>query len=156
MSNGNKTCREVMVDVFDFPHVPYWFTLRQVAGILKKSLGGDKCLSPASVLVFDEKYNLVGHLDIAEILKRLQPLFTLPESGETPAELKALSEIPASDMMIPSRTFADPDDTILTAAALMTGNNISMLPVLEQRKKLVGIVRTVEIFKELTMVFFNS
>jgi CBS domain-containing protein len=155
MNAAKKACRDAMIDVFAFPHVPYWFTLRQVSEILKKSLAGDKSLCPAAVLVFDEKYNLLGHLDISEIMKRFQPLLSGQGSRED-EKLKALAEIPASDMMIPARFFVDPDDTVSKAATLMIENNLSMVPVLEEKKKLVGIVRTAELFKELTTVFFSA
>jgi len=32
MPDQEKQVREIMIDVFEFPHVPYWFTLRQVSG----------------------------------------------------------------------------------------------------------------------------
>jgi hypothetical protein len=71
--------KDVMVDVFDFPHVPYWFSLRQAIGIAKKSLlTSEKCHHPMAILVFDEKYNLMGTLTLKDILKGLEPNFLKP------------------------------------------------------------------------------
>ena len=71
-----KTVKEIMVDVFEFPHIPYWFSIRQAIGIIKKSvLESAKCVRPIVLLVFDEKYNLVGTLTHINILKGIEPKF---------------------------------------------------------------------------------
>src|SRR4030067_1872349 len=78
MSN-NKVVRDLMIDVFEFPHIPYWFSIRQAIGIIKKSLlTKEKCLQPMAVLVFDEKYNLVGTVSLKDILRGLEPRFLKP------------------------------------------------------------------------------
>jgi len=53
----------------------------EVSGILKKSIHGGKCLRPAAALIFDEKYNLLGHLDIQDIL---QYIGMSPSAGKRP------------------------------------------------------------------------
>ena len=74
---AQTTVREIMVDVFEYPHIPYWFTLRQAAGIIRNTLlGGEKQVHPLVVLVFDEKYNLVGMANLREIMKGLEPLWS--------------------------------------------------------------------------------
>ena len=74
---AQTTVREIMVDVFEYPHIPYWFTLRQAAGIIRNTLlGGEKHVHPLVVLVFDEKYNLVGMANLREIMKGLEPLWS--------------------------------------------------------------------------------
>ena len=77
-SCGIKTVK-IMVDVFEFPHIPYWFSIRQAIGIIKKSvLESAKCVRPIVILVFDEKYNLVGTLTHINILKGIEPNFLKP------------------------------------------------------------------------------
>ena len=166
MPDQEKQVREIMIDVFEFPHVPYWFTLRQVSGILKKSIRGGKCLRPAAALVFDEKYNLLGHLDLQDILLAIgnaaltgeearQEIFSSSDA-ETTHVLSELSEKPVSLFLHQSSLFADPEDLVSKAAELMLRNSLPILPVLENQKKLVGIVRSTEIFEYLSAAFFRA
>jgi len=58
-----STARELMIDVFEYPHLPYWFTIKQAVGVIRKSLiKTEKCVHPKVIFVFDEKYNLIGYL----------------------------------------------------------------------------------------------
>lgn len=163
-----KTVKDVMVDVFDFPHIPYWFTIRQAIGIIRKSLlESGKCIRPIVILVFDEKYNLVGTLTHINILKGIEPNFlkqttkaqvpTEDESGLSmlwdtlfDTESKEAAERPVSEVMAPAKVFVKPEDPITKAAYLMIHNDLVLLPVLEEKKKLVGLVRMIEIFDELS------
>ncbi|MDP2276952.1 MAG: CBS domain-containing protein [Nitrospirota bacterium] len=163
-----KTVKEIMVDVFDFPHIPYWFSIRQAIGIIKKSLlSGEKCHHPMAVLVFDEKYNLLGTLTPKDILRGLEPRFlkqttkaqvhTEDESGLSllwdtlfNKESKEMSEKPVSEVMTPAKVFVEPDDPITKAAYLMIHNDLVLIPVLENKKKFVGLVRIIETFDEIS------
>jgi len=105
--------------------------------VIKKSLiGTEKCIHPLAVLVFDEKYNILGTLTMKDILKGL--------------ESKEGAERPVSEVMIPAKLFAEPDDPATKAADLMLNNDLILLPVIENKKKFVGVVRMIEIFDELT------
>lgn len=164
----NKAVKDLMVDVFEFPHIPYWFSIKQAIGIMKKTLlEGEKCVRPVVMLVFDEKYNLVGTLTHINILKGLEPKFLKPvtkaevhEESEVDlsviwdtlfsTESKKLSEKPVSEVMVPSKLFVEQDDPITKAAYLMLHNDLILLPVLENKKKLVGVVRMIEVFDELS------
>jgi CBS-domain-containing membrane protein len=166
MSKG-KLVKDVMVDVFDFPHIPYWFSIRQAIGIIKKSMPtGEKRHYPVAVLVFDEKYNLLGTVGLKDILKGLEPKFL--KSGkkaqlheEDESELSVLwdtlfkesreaAERPVSDVMVPTKLFVKPEDPLTKAAYLMIHNEMELLPVLEDKKKFVGLVRMIEVFHELS------
>lgn len=164
----NKTARDIMVDVFEFPHIPYWFTLRQAMGIVKKSLlSGEKCHHPMAILVFDEKYNLVGTLSLKDILRGLEPNFLKPttkaqvhEGDESGLSLvwdalfdkdsKEAAEKPVSDAMTAAKSFVAPDDPLTKAAYLMVRHDLELVPVLEDKKKFVGLVRLMEVFDELS------
>ncbi len=157
-----------MLDVFEYPHIPYWFSIRQAIGIIKKSiLTKEKCLHPIAILVFDEKYNLVGTISLKDILRGLEPKFLKPvtkaqvheedESGLSVLwanlfnkESKVAAERPVSEVMAPAKVFAQPGDPITKAAYMMIHNDLILLPVLEDQKKLVGLVRIVEVFNELS------
>ncbi|MGE5811398.1 MAG: HPP family protein [Ignavibacteria bacterium] len=167
MSNG-KAVKDLMLDVFEFPHIPYWFTLRQAMGIVKKSLLTDeKCHRPMAILVFDEKYNLLGTLSLKDILRGLEPKFLKPTTkAQVPAEdesglsllwdtlfskeTKETAERPVSEAMVPTKFFLQPNDPITKAAYLMVHNDLVLLPVLEGKKKFVGLVRMIEVFNEIS------
>jgi len=132
-----KVVKDLMIDVFEYPHVPYWFTLKQAIMVIKKSLiGTEKCIHPMAILVFDEKYNILGTLTLKNILKGL--------------ESKEKAERPVSEVMTQAKVFVEPDDPTTKAADLMLDNDLVLLPVVENKKKFVGVVRMIEIFDELT------
>lgn len=169
-----KVVKDLMVDVFDFPHIPYWFTLRQAIGIVKKSLlSGEKCHHPMAILVFDEKYNLVGTLSLKDILRGLEPRFLKPTTkAQVPEEDDAglslvwdalfdrgsreAAEKPVSDAMAPAKFFVQPEDAVTKAAYLMVHNDLTLLPVLEGKKKFVGLVRMIEVFDELSLAILKQ
>jgi Mg/Co/Ni transporter MgtE len=133
----SKVVKDLMIDVFEYPHVPYWFTIKQAIMVVKKSvIGTETCIHPLAVLVFDEKYNILGTLTLKDILKGL--------------ESKEKAESPVSEVMIPVKFFIEPDDPITKAADLMLNNDLILLPVIEDKNKFVGVVRMIEIFDELT------
>jgi Mg/Co/Ni transporter MgtE len=167
MSNG-KTVQSLMQDVFEFPHIPYWFTIRQAIGIVKKSLlSGEKCHHPMAVLVFDEKYNLMGTISLKDLLKGIEPKFLqkakkaqVPDEDDSglsiiwdtlfDKESKEAIERPVSEIMVPAKFFVKPEDPVTKAAYLMIHNDLVLLPVLEDKKKFVGLVRMIEVFDELS------
>ena len=104
--------------------------------VVKKSvLDTEKCIHPLVVLVFDEKYNILGTLTLKDILKGLE------SKGK---------ESPVSEVMIPAKLFVEPDDPAAKAADLILNNDLILLPVIENKTKFVGVVRMIEIFGELT------
>ena len=147
---AEPTVREIMVDVFEFPHIPYWFTLRQAAGIVRNTLlGGDKPVQPLVVLVFDEKYNLVGMASLRDLLKGLEPLWSggAAAAGGAPAG-KPASEAPIATVMRPVGAFVEPEAAVADAARLIVEHGFDLVPVLENNKKLIGVVRWQEVFRE--------
>jgi predicted transcriptional regulator len=144
---AQTTVREIMVDVFEYPHIPYWFTLRQAAGIIRNTLlGGEKHVHPLVVLVFDEKYNLVGMANLREIMKGLEPLWS--GAGAAAPGGKPASEAPVATVMRSSELFVEPGASVADAARLIVEHGLELVPVLEDRKKLIGVVRWQEVFQE--------
>src|SRR5512145_1244707 len=102
------TAREIMVDVFEYPHIPYWFTLRQAAGIIRNTLlQGEKHVHPLVVLVFDEKYNLVGMANLREILKGLEPLWAAGGEAAPVPGGKPASDAPVATIMRAAGAFLE-------------------------------------------------
>ncbi len=173
MSSG-KAVKELMVDAFTFPHIPYWFTIKEAMWIIKKAfLEGEKCVRPMVVLVFDEKYNLVGTLTPRQVLRGLEPKFMKTSAkieGIAPdesllsiiwdtlyyTESKNLSEYPVTEVMKPIQFFVEPDDPVTKASYIMIRNDLIVLPVLEKKKKLVGIITTLDIFTDLSNIVLNE
>lgn len=166
---AKKTAKEVMIDVFEFPHIPYWFTIKQAIEILKKTKENaeKKCLYPQVIMVFDEKDNLMGTLSPLDILKGLEPVFVRTDVREMLAdtdedrlsemlanifisEAKELAGIPVNAVMFPVKAFVSPDDPVTKAALLMLHHNLVILPVLENKKKLIGVLRMQEVFEEVS------
>jgi CBS domain-containing protein len=148
---GVRSIREIMVDVFEYPHIPYWFSLRQAAGIVRNTLlAGEKPVHPLVVLVFDEKYNLVGMANLREILKGLEPLWGAMGAAAPDAAGggRPIAEAPIATVMRPATAFVEPEATVADAARLILEHGLELVPVLEDRKKLIGVVRWQEVFQE--------
>ncbi len=166
--SDSKAVKDVMIGIFEYPHVPYWFSISQAVKIVKVSfLSSKKYPEPMAILVFDEKYNLLGTLSLKDILRGLEPRFLKPstkaqvpkedESGLSliwdtlfVRESKELAEKAVSEIMVPSKFFVEPGDPITKAAYLMLHHDLILLPVLENKKKFVGLVRMIEIFDEIS------
>jgi hypothetical protein len=163
-----KVVKDVMIGIFEYPHVPYWFSIGQAIRIVKVSfISTKKYPDPMAILIFDEKYNLMGTLTLKDILKGLEPRFLKPsEKAQVPAEdesslsliwdtlftqgTKELAEKPVSEIMMPAKYFVEPGDPLTKAAYLMLHHDLVLLPVLENKKKFVGLVRMIEVFDEIS------
>jgi hypothetical protein len=168
----NRTVKDVMVGIFEYPHIPYWFSVNQAIRIVKVAfLRSKKYPDPMAILVFDEKYNLMGTLALNDILKGLEPKIKEPagqvqDSGHSEplnawnslfgkASI-ALADKPVSDILVPAKFFVEPGDPVTKAAYLMIRHDLVLLPVLEEKKKLIGLVRMMEIFDEISTVLLNE
>ena len=72
-----KRAGDLMIPLDKYPHLPYWFTLRQAIAEMEKSeleIQGRKSL-PRLVLVFDETYKLLGMVRRRDLLRGLEPDF---------------------------------------------------------------------------------
>jgi len=166
----STTAGDIMIPLDKYPHIPHWFTLRQAMVEMENSeleINGRKSL-PRVVLVFDEKYQLLGMVRRRDILRGLEPQFMLDHPAGTQSESvgmeadPALSEVfsdeilkgvrgraerPVSEVMIPVRGTVDHADHIAKVVYEMNANRFSLLPVLKEGR-VVGIVRTVDVFHE--------
>jgi CBS domain-containing protein len=166
--SDSKAVKDVMIGIFEYPHVPYWFSISQAIRIVKASfISTKKYPDPMAILVFDEKYNLMGTLTLKDILRGLEPRFLKPsEKAQVPPEdesslsliwdtlfdksSKELAEKPVSEIMVPAKYYVEPNDPITKAAYFMIHHDLVLLPVLEDKKKFVGLVRMIEVFDEIS------
>jgi len=163
MQNGKKV-KDIMIGVFDYPHIPYWFSISQVMRIAKISfINSKKYPEPMVILIFDEKYNLMGTLTLKDILKGLEPGFLKQTKQAIFSEEKELEwdtlfkqkskelvEKIVRDIMIPAQYFVEPNESITKAAYIMIQHDLILLPVLENKKKLIGLVRMIEVFDAIS------
>lgn len=165
-----KKVKDVMVGVFEYPHIPYWFTIRQAIGIIRKSfIENEKSVFPYVIFIFNEKYDLLGTVTPFEIIKGLEPKIkpfsigdadvvyideeslTEVEAGLFSSEAKGLSEKPVSEIMVPAKIFVSSNASVVKAAFMMVHYNLEVLPVLDN-KKFVGVVRMTEVFNEISKI----
>jgi CBS domain-containing protein len=151
--------KDLMIPLEDYPHIPYWFTLRQAMAIVREASIKYEGFMPRSVLVFDEKYQLMGMLTLRDIIKGLEPQF-LQETALIKVDpslailtkdlfgpgLKQASQKPVSEVMSPIKVMVNADDPIAKALFLMIKENVGMMPVM-QEKKVAGMIRLSDLFK---------
>lgn len=166
-----KRAREIMVPLDHYPHIPYWFTIRQAMAEMETaeiSVRGRTSI-PRVVLVFDETYRLMGFVRRRDILRGLLPSFlgeqkpksqraafdmvadpNLSEvfSEEEANEIRNLADQPVSTVMNPIVLTVDQDDHVLKVIHDIVVNNYYMLPVVEDGK-VVGVVRSLDVLHEM-------
>jgi len=131
-------------------------------------VGGRKSL-PRVVLVFDEKYRLMGMVRRRDILRGLGPdamQETLERIGESDpglqrdrhpgksggqsmlADIRTRSDRPVRDVMTPIRVSLQSTDAIMEIITVMVMNDISMVPVLED-DVIIGVVRSADVLHQI-------
>ncbi len=157
--------KDVMVAITDFPHIPYWFSLRQAITIMKLSKL-EKGQSPVRViLVFDEKYQLLGHLRAEDILRGLEPRYLsqgakgfewasagneeLAALWSDPKASKEAADSPVKDAMAPVKATVKVTDPITRAACLLIETGAPVLAAMDGNK-IAGIVRLDDVFDVIT------
>jgi len=164
-----KSAEDLMIRLEDYPHIPYWFSLRQAMAIVLEATGRFKGkLEPRAVLVFDEKYQLVGILTLRDMLVGLEPKF-LQETDLIKmdpslavltenifgSKLKEQSQRPVSEVMSPIKATVDGKDSIIKAIYLMIKENVGLIPVL-QGSKVTGMLRLSDLFGEITRIVLGE
>jgi DNA-binding NarL/FixJ family response regulator len=165
----SKKIKDLMIPLEDYPHIPYWFTLRQAMAIVREAaIKFEGSFEPRAVLVFDEKYQLMGMLTLRDIIRGLEPKFA-KDTGLIKADpslavlmgdmfgpnMKEQSQKAVSEVMSPIKVTVNGDDPITKALFLMIQENVGMMPVLLD-KKVVGMVRMNELFKEISEVVLGD
>jgi CBS domain-containing protein len=159
----DKKVKDLMIPLEDYPHIPYWFSLRQAMAIVREaSIKFEGTFEPRAVLVFDEKYQLMGILTLRDIIKGLEPRF-LHETALIKADpsltvlmgdlfgpgLKEASQKPVSEVMSPIKVTIQGNDPLAKAIFMMIKEGVGMMPVI-QDSKVAGMVRLSDLFKEIS------
>ena len=168
MANDKKV-KDLMIPLEDYPHIPYWFTLRQAMAIVREAaVKFEGAFEPRAVLVFDEKYQLMGILTLRDMIKGLEPKF-LQETSLVKMDpnltvlmgdllgpnMKAASQRPVSEVMSPIQVTVDGSAPVGKALYLMIQENVGFLPVM-QAGKVAGMVRLSDLFNEVAQVVLGD
>ncbi len=157
-----KKVKDLMIPLEDYPHIPCWFTLRQAMAIVREAaIKFEGSFEPRAVLVFDEKYQLMGILTLRDIIKGIEPRF-MQETALAEADpnltvlmgdlfgpgMREASQKPVSEVMSPIKVTVNGKDPIAKAIFLMIQENVGLLPVM-QDSKVAGMVRLSDLFIEV-------
>jgi CBS domain-containing protein len=159
----SKKVKDLMIPLEDYPHIPYWFTLRQAMAIIREAaIKFEGAFEPRAILVFDEKYQLMGILTLRDIIRGLEPRF-MHETGLVKMDpnlavlvgdlfgpgLREASQKPVSEVMSPIQVKVEGEDPIAKALFLMIQENVGLMPVI-QDSKVAGMIRLSDLFSEIT------
>jgi Mg/Co/Ni transporter MgtE len=171
MSNAKKV-KELMVELTEYPHIPYWMTVREAIFLIRSTYDKASGLGiHRMVLVFDERYQLLGVLTLKKLLTGIEPKFLRkddksPYQGLTDADYAGLSALlegtfsegskeeakkPVSEIMLPIKTTVDVNDSVAKAAFIMIQADINLIPVMEG-ETVRGVLRMSDVFNELTEI----
>ncbi|MGB8992258.1 MAG: CBS domain-containing protein [Desulfobaccales bacterium] len=166
---NDKQVKDLMIPLEDYPHIPYWFTLRQAMAIVREAaIKFEGSFEPRAVLVFDEKYRLMGILTLLDIIKGLEPKFieegdlTAPDSSPTGfieglfgPHLEEKTQRPVNEVMSPIRVIVDGKAPIVKALYLMIKENVVRIPVMED-ERVAGMIRLGDLFNEIAQVMVGD
>jgi Mg/Co/Ni transporter MgtE len=164
-----KKVGELMIPLTDYPHIPYWFTIKQAIAIVNKTaLGSEGQAEPTTLLVFDEKYQLMGSLTMEDLIRGIEKKFVrsngyISKEWDTPVFFEGLftegvkeeARKPVSEIMSPVKDTVGPEDSIIKAIYLMMEKNLTILPVID-KGVVKGVIRFKEIFKELALLVMGD
>ena len=178
--NGIETLRvgEIMIPLEKYPHLPDSASVLEAIEIMHHSeieIQGRKSL-PRTILLFGLNDSISGIVRRRDLMQGLEPKFLVSKPLEYRMKLfdvevdSHLSELPfdrivhgieeqvnrpVADIMHPVERTINFDEHIMTAVYEMVSKNLSILPVV-QNNKVVGIIRTVDIFHELAELVLND
>lgn len=168
MTNEKKV-KDVMIPLEDYPHIPYWFSLRQAMAIVREeAIEFENTFEFREVLVFDEKYQLMGILTLRDIIKGLEPRF-LHETALVKADpsliiligdlfgpgLKEAAQKLVSEVIHPIKVTIQSNDPIAKAIFLMIKEDVDMMPVI-QDSKVAGMIRLSDLFGEISKIVLGE
>jgi len=167
-----------MVSLDDYPHLSHTQTLMDAIKLLDTSMlnvRGRQSL-PRSLLVFDDKRQLMGMVRRRDILRSLEPDFLIQKPLDYRKKLfdveidPDLSEFsydqvikgagenakrPISEIVKPIEVTVNYNDHIFKAIYEMNIYRLNLLPVIKN-SDVVGVVRTVDVFHEVATLLYGG
>jgi CBS-domain-containing membrane protein len=165
----HKTAEDLMIPLKDYPHIPYWFTLRQAMAIVREAaIQFEGQFEPRAVLVFDEQYQLMGILTLRDIITGLEPKFlqetslikmdpslTVLMGDFCGPKMKEQSQRTVSEVMSPIKVTVNAEDPITKPLYLMIKENAGLIPVM-QGGKVAGMLRLSDLFGEISKMVLGE
>jgi predicted transcriptional regulator len=165
---------DIMIPLDQYPKVTPNTLLREAIVVMDNAqLDFEGRLSlPRVLLVIDDEGAIVGHVRRRDVMRGLEPKFMQSKAPDyrkkwfdvgfdphlsefnTDRVVKAIqerSERPVKEIMLPIRGSLDYEDHFVTALYEMTALGIPLIPV-KRDGRVVGLVRTVELFHELAQL----
>ena len=165
-----KTVQEILVPLTDYPHMPFWFSVRQAITMLELAADEVAERPPRMVLVFDEKYQLLGTLGLEEILRGLEPRYldavSHAQGYVAPSEELAVlwadsdacreaSSRQVQEVMRPIKSTVSLGDSVTRAAVAMLADGAGVVPVMDGLK-VAGVVRLEDVYQAITSSVMNG
>ena len=163
---------EIMIPLDEYPHIPDQYTLAQAMMEMDRAkivAGGRRSL-PRLLLVFDKNNQMAGIVRRRDLLRGLEPEFLRSKPRDEHGRVIRVEVDPnllelTSDriiegmqqraresvrsVMIKNVITIDYNDHIMKAIDMIVKRDITSLPVLKDNE-VVGVVRTVELFHEVS------
>jgi len=169
----HKKVKDILIPKERLIVIPERFKIRQALKTLREGKTDKADIQVVGFLVLGDNNELLGSLCLKEFIKGLAPQFLQPVSSaqvvqENEANLAELwdsvledqsrrfSEEPVSKYYAPIKTSVEPEDVITKAAYLMLFHDLTFLPVLEQKRRLVGVVTIFDVFRELSLLIMED
>ncbi|WP_027718537.1 CBS domain-containing protein [Desulfovirgula thermocuniculi] len=149
-----RRAKDIMVPIGRYASVSIHDNLRHAIKVLRSSLSSGY----RSLAVMDEEGNLVGFLTTRTLLNALS-IYGLDEDLETAdswgtffirLEKERLKDVRVGKIMRPVReVFVEQDTPLPEVARVILSSQVNHVPVLDENKRVIGIVRTIDILDVL-------
>lgn len=161
MTTHEKRVKDLMIPIEDYSRVNINSTVKEAIMVLKESFcpaTTGQCTGHRSVLVFDDKNNLVGLLTFRALLVAIEPQFLKVEQWAVPVFWEGLftercreeAQKKVKEVMHPiTLVTVNAEDTISKAIHAMIKHKLGALPVV-RNGQVVGMIRISEIFNEIS------
>ena len=153
-----KNIKELVTPLENYPHLPYWATLKEALVQLGSALED----GINTVLVFNEAYKLIGILTPNDILRGIEPTFDhrFKERAEFWSDLlsAATNERMMESVkrfMSPARMAIDAEDSLFKALHIMVSEKQPLLAIQEQGK-IIGVLKLENVFREIVELLLNK
>jgi len=168
--------KDLMIPLESYPHVTYEDSLLQAMKTIEENwieIGNQKTL-PFVILVFGKTNNLVGMASLNNILRGLEPNYLIkrsliekllreersPEQAEIQLKrairrIMEHSERRIGEVMFPIEATIEYNEHIFKAFNVVSECKISLIPVINEGK-VVGVVRSVDIFHEISEMLLKD
>jgi len=153
-----KNIKELVTPLENYPHLPYWATLKEALIQLGSALED----GINTVLVFNEAYKLIGILTPSDILKGIEPTFgqRFKERAEfwsgllSTATNERMME-PVKRFMSPARVAIDADDSLFKALHIMVSEKQPLLGI-QEHGKIIGVLKLDDVFRAIVELLLNK